>query len=123
MNGQDDLRGPPGSGRFRPADPRTQEEVGGVLERAFRNEGGDEPREEEARRFLELAAEAEKRAEAADALAEEAGRAATAAAERHATTGGADDLAAVKRWDEVAAEQRRRAEAERLEADRLRRYL
>ncbi len=123
MSGNDDELDPLHSSHFRPADPLTQEEVGGVLERAFRREGGDEPQEAEARRFLELADEAEGRAEAAEALTREAERAATQAAERYALSGGTDDLAAIKRWQEAASEYRREGASQRLEAERLRKYL
>ena len=69
----------PDNTRYRPADLRTRDEVGGILERSFQHEGGKEPNEEEARRLLALADEAEQRAEIAENLAREAE---TAAAKR-----------------------------------------
>ncbi|MHB0877399.1 MAG: hypothetical protein ACYC5O_15285 [Anaerolineae bacterium] len=107
---------------YRAVDPRTQEEVGDVLERAFRREDGREPREEEVRRFLALAEEAERGAETAESLAREAEQAAAAASERYGLTGGSDDLAAVERWTGAAQTYRREAESLRLEAERLRYY-
>lgn len=111
------------AGRYRAADARTQEEVGGLLERAFQREGGREPRQEEARRFLEWVKETEGKAEAVDSLAREAEQAAAEAAERFARTRGEDDLAALQRWEAEADAYRREAENLRLEAERLRHYL
>ena len=109
--------------RYRPADPRIREEVGGILERAFQSEGGRKHDEEEARRFMALAEEAESRAESAERLAQEAEQAAERAAERYALTGSADDLAAVQRWETEAGAYRREAENMRQEAERLRKYI
>lgn len=111
-----------GRDRYRAADARTQAEVGGILERAFQRESGREPREEEGRRFIALAQEAEAGAEAAESLADEAERQAAEAAERHARTGAPDDLAAIEHWQAEAETHRRRCEALRLEAERLRHY-
>lgn len=109
--------------RYRAADMKTQEEVGGILERAFQREGGHEPYEEEARRFLALADEAEGKAEAAESLAREAEAAVERYAERHAHTGDPDDLELMQRRETEAQAYRREAESLRLEAERLRRYL
>jgi hypothetical protein len=109
--------------RYRPAEARIREEVGGILEHAFQREGGRQPNEEEVRRFLALANEAETRAEAAEYLAGETEQAAVQAAERYALTGGADDLAALQRYEAEAEAYRREAEAMRLEAEHLRQYL
>ena len=114
---------PQNAGRYKPADPRTQEEVGGVLERAFEHERGHEPLEEQARRLLQWADEAEERAVAAESLANQAEQAAARAAERYALTGDQDDLAALRRWEAEAEAARREAEATREEVERLHKYL
>ncbi len=119
MPGFDDRQDP---SRYEPASARTQEEVGGMLERAFRQEGGRRSREEEVRRFLALADEAEARAETAESLAREAEEAAERAAERHALSGEAGDLAALERWQAEAEIQGRQVEHFREEAERLRKY-
>lgn len=123
MSVPDEPYDPKDPSRFRPSDPKTQQEVGGVLERAFQREGGREPEELEAQRFLALAEEADQRAEAAESLAMEAEDAAAQASERFARTGGPDDLESVKRYEDMAGEYRREAECMRLEAERLRKYL
>jgi hypothetical protein len=120
---QDDSQGQTSSNHYRAADARTQEEVGGILERAFQRESGREPREEEERRFLAWAEEAESKAEAADSLAREAEQAAAQATERYSLTRGEDDMAARQRWDSEAEAYRREADDQRLEAERLRHYL
>lgn len=123
MNSDDDLNDPNRIDRFRPAAPQTQEEVGGVLERSFRRERGREPNEEESRRFLALADEAEKKAETSEASAREAEASAARAAERYSHGGDSSDTDDARRWEEAAAVYRREAESFRLEADRLRQYL
>jgi hypothetical protein len=107
---------------YRPVDPRTQEDVGDVLERAFRREDCREPREAEMRRFLALAEEAERRAEAAESLTEEAERAAAEASERYGRSGSTEDLAAIERWTAAGRTYRREADSLRAEAERLRHY-
>ncbi|MEW6367235.1 MAG: hypothetical protein AB1714_21605 [Acidobacteriota bacterium] len=111
------------SGRFRPADTRTQEEVGGVLERAFAREGGREPNEAEAQRYLQLADEAEKKAKEAEVLAGEADAAAVRSAERYATTQSPSDQDSVERWKVEAETHRREADSLRKEAERMRQYV
>jgi hypothetical protein len=96
--------------------------VGGVLERAFRREGGDEPREEEKRRLFAWAEEAETKAEAAERMANEAEGAAAAASERFGIAGQPDDLELAARWRSEAESHRREAERLREEAERLRHY-
>jgi len=109
--------------RYKPADPYTRSEVGGILERAFQREGGHEPNELEAQRLLALADEAELRAESAEQLSREAEQTATQAAERYALTGARDDLETLQRRQVEAHAYRREAEAMRLEVERLRSYL
>lgn len=109
--------------RFRASNPGTQEEVGGILERAFAREGGREPLEEEARFFLDQIQAAEGRAEAAESLSREAELAAERAGERYARSGRPEDLEAMRRWEEKADAHRREGESMRGEADRLRGYL
>jgi len=58
--------------RFRPPDRQTQEELGGILERAFMREDGKEPAEEEVRRLHALADDALREAEMKLSLAREA---------------------------------------------------
>lgn len=57
---------------FQPADPDTQEEIGGILERAFQQEHGHTPNAPELERLLLEAEEIERRALAAEHLALEA---------------------------------------------------
>ena len=108
---------------YRPADRETQQEVGGILERAFQREGGREPYEAEMARFFTNAEEADARAEQAEAALREAEREGDRAAERYALTGGPDDLAAVERFRAQAESYRREAETLREEAERLRKYI
>ena len=96
--------------RYRPPDPRTQKELGGVLERAFEREGGREPYEAEIRRADELADEALREAEIKLSLAREA----------EAALVEAKDLAEIEKWREALAMYRREAEEFRREAERLR---
>jgi hypothetical protein len=117
MSGFRDNRKEPDRTRYRPADARTRDEVGGILERSFQHESGREPNEEEARRLLALADEAEKRAEVAESLAREAEAAVVDAVEVCPQTGEAASL------EETAERRHREAEVLRAEADRLRRYL
>lgn len=107
---------------FPAADVRTQEEVGGLLERAFRREGGEEPREEEKRRLLARAEEAEARAAAAESQAREAEWSGERAAERYGRSGSGEYLASLRDWQEQAEARRREAEELRGEAERLRHY-
>lgn len=109
--------------RYRPADLMTQGEVGGILERSFQREGGREPNEEDARRLLALAEEAEKRAEAAESMAREAETAGLESAARASLRESeAGDIRVVDRWKETAETYHREAENLRAEAERLRRY-
>jgi hypothetical protein len=111
------------SQRFTPADDRIREEIGGILERAFKREGGTEPNEQEIRRFLTLAQEAEKRAEAYDNLARQACEAAETASEQYASTRSDDDLELVQLRESEAEQYNLEAEALRTDAERLRSYL
>lgn len=108
---------------YRPADHDTQKEVGGILERAFLREDGQEPYEDEMVRFFGSAQEADERAEQAEAAYREAQREGELAAERYALTAGPDDLAAMERFREQAEAYRREAETLREEAERLRKYI
>jgi hypothetical protein len=112
----------PDKARYRPADSRTRGEVGGILERSFQREGGKEPNEEEARRLLALADEAEKRADAAESLAHEADSAAADSEGSSEWTGDAAHVPEAERLKEAAQIYRREAESLREEAERLRRY-
>lgn len=107
---------------YRAVDPRTQEDVGDTLERAFRREDGREPREEEMLRFIALAEDAERRADVAESMAREAEQALAQASERYGRSGGGDDLAAIERWTAAVEAHRREAESLRAEAERLRYY-
>ena len=111
----------PASGaHFQPAAPSTQEELGGVLERAFVREGGREPGEEETRRLHAWADEALAASEGKLALAREAEAAMEHAAERNGRSRDAADLAEVERWTEAAGHYRREAEELRLHCESLR---
>jgi hypothetical protein len=99
--------------RYRPADARTQKELGGVLERAFERESGREPDEEEIRRLNALADEALHEAEIRLALAREAESALARAGEE----------AELRKWAEALETYRREAAEFRLEAERLRGYI
>ena len=123
MSDYDDGLSQTGADRYQAADPRVREEVGGILERAFRGEAGRFANEDEAHCFLALADEAEARAEAAESLTRESEQAAVQAGERFALTGGQDDLAAMRRYEAEAEAYRREGEALRLEVERLRKYL
>jgi hypothetical protein len=108
---------------FQDINPRLREEVGRLLERAFQREEGRIPDEMEIRQLETLAGEAERQAESAERLAEEALQAARLASAEYAATHALDDLEAVQRWEAEAASYRREAESYQLEAEHLRRYL
>ena len=108
---------------IQPADQRTQDEIGGVLERAFSREGGKEPNEEEIRRFHALADEALSQAEIKLSLAREAEARMQRAAERYKASGEAGDLNELARWTRENEDRRREAEALRLKAETLRQYI
>lgn len=108
---------------FQNLDPHLRDEVGGILERAFRREEGRIPDELEVENLQTLAGEAEQKAEKADRLAEEALEAGRRASEQYATSHALDDLEVVQRWEAEAASYRREAEGFRLEVERLRKYL
>jgi|SRR5271165_2831247 len=116
----DDPFDPGESARFQPATPQTQEELGGVLERAFMRERGREPNGEEVRRLHALADEALRQAEIKLGLAREAEAAMARAAESYGRSKDPDDLAAVERWTSAAQSYRREAEQFRLKAEDLR---
>ncbi len=106
--------------RFRPADPRTQEELGGVLERAFARERGHEPDEEENRRLHAWADEALAESETRLRQAREAEAAMKRAAERYGHSGEPADLAEAERWKMAAESYRRKARELRVKAETLR---
>jgi hypothetical protein len=117
---------PPGEddpARFQDINPRLREEVSRLLEHAFQREAGRIPDEMEIRQLETLAGEAERKAESAERLSEEALQAAVRASELYAATHALDDLEAVQRWEAEAASYRREAESYQLEAEHLRRYL
>jgi hypothetical protein len=105
---------------YQPADPQTQEELGGVLERAFTRESGREPNQEEVYRFAALADEALHQAEAKLAMAREAEAAVALAAERYGRSGDPEDLRETERWTESAERSRREAAELRERAEDLR---
>jgi hypothetical protein len=113
---------PPEDQYIRP-DPHIREEVGGVLERAFRREDGLETLDEERLNLQTLAVETEEKAIRAERLAQEAAQAAKLAAERFSHTQGADDMEAMQRWEAEATSYRREADNLRLEVERLRKYI
>jgi hypothetical protein len=102
--------------RFAPADEKIREEIGGILERAFKRESGVEPNEQEIHRFLILAEEAEKRAEAYEHLARQASEAAEIARSE-------DDLELTQLRESEAEQYSLEAETLRTDAERLRGYL
>ena len=105
---------------FAPADPKTQEELGGVLERAFARERGGDPNETESRRLHALADEALAKAESKLSLAREAEAAVKRAAERYGISGEISDLADADKWSKVAEGYRREARELQTEAELLR---
>jgi hypothetical protein len=109
--------------RFAPADEKIREEIGGILERAFKRESGVEPNEQEIHRFLILAEEAEKRAEAYEHLARQASEAAEIASEQYASTRSEDDLELTQLRESEAEQYSLEAETLRTDAERLRGYL
>jgi hypothetical protein len=116
----DDPFDPDESARFQPATPQTQEELGGVLERAFMRERGKEPNEGEGRRLHALADEALRQAEIKLGLAREAEAAMARATERYGRSEDPGDLAAVEKWTSAVQSYRREAEQLRLKAEDLR---
>ena len=116
----DDPFDPDERAHFQPADPHTQEELGGVLERAFQRERGKEPNEEEVRRLHAMADEALRQAETKLSLAREAEAALTHAAERYGRSRDPVDMAEVQRWTEAAERHRREAREFRETAEDLR---
>jgi hypothetical protein len=120
MSTADDRPGTDEEAAYRPTSQRVRAEVGGVLERAFRREGGQEPDEEDFTALLSLAEEAEARAEAAESHAREAERAAAEAGERYGRSANPEDLAEVQYFEAEKVAYQREAESLRLEAERLR---
>lgn len=114
---------PDESSRFEPADPKTREELGGVLERAFARERGKEPNEEEARRLHALADEALLEAEAKLSLAREAEAALARATERYGRSGDPNDLAEAEKWKDALETYQRLARDLRLKAELLRQHI
>jgi len=108
---------------YQKLDPRTREEVGGVLERAFRREEGREILQVEQQTLLTLVQETEEKAEKAEQHAQEAEEAARRSSELYALSRAIDDLEALQRWEADAASYRREAERFRQEAEHLRKYL
>jgi hypothetical protein len=108
--------------RYQPSDPRTREEVGGILERAFQREGGREPDDVEETHFRVLAQEAEARLHSAEHLAEEAEGAAKRAAEQYALSQNHEDLEITRRWQQEAALRRREVHTLQEEVERLRKF-
>jgi hypothetical protein len=113
----------PDAARFRPADSRTQEELGGVLERAFAREHGAEPDEDLIRRYHAWADEALAAAEGKLALAREAEAAIARAAERYGRSRDSYDLEELRKWTEAAELYRREAGELRIKAETIRQYI
>jgi hypothetical protein len=103
---------PDDAARFRPPDQQTQEELGGILERAFVRERGKEPAgtSEEIRRLHAMADDALRQAEMKLGLAREA----EAAMDR------ARDLDEVAKWRETGEIYKREAGELRARAEQLR---
>jgi hypothetical protein len=101
---------PQDAARFQPPDRETQEELGGVLERAFKREGGKEPLEEEVRRLHAMADDALREAEMKLSLAREA----EAAMER------TRDAVEIERWRETGEAYKREAGELKVRAEQLR---
>lgn len=108
---------------FRQLDPRTREEVGGILERAFRQENGRITQEIEIQQILVLSNETEIKAQEVEGLVHEALEAAGLAEERYKSSHSLEDLETMQRWQAEAAGYRRQAERLRLEVEQLRKYL
>jgi hypothetical protein len=108
---------------FQNVDPRLRDEVGGILERAFKREDGHIPDAMETQALQSLANEAQQKAAEAERLAEEAEMAARQASERYALSHAQDDLESVQRWEAEAASYRREKENYLFEVERLRKYL
>jgi hypothetical protein len=109
--------------RFTPADEQVREEIGGILERAFKREGGTEPNEQEIHRFLILADEAEKRAEACEHLAHQASEAARIASQEPASSKSEGARELVRLRESEAEQYSLEAETWRTDVERLRSYL
>ena len=116
----DDPFGPHKPARFQPAAPKTQEELGGVLERAFVREWGKEPGEGEIRHMRALADESLQQEQAKLALAREAEAAVVQASERFGRSRNPGDQAAVEEWIRAAETYRRQAGEFRRKAEDLR---
>jgi hypothetical protein len=113
----------PPEDQYNRPDPHVREEVGGMLERAFRREDGCETLEDERASLQVLAQEAEEKVACAERLAQEAAESARLAAERFRLSQNLDDMETVQRWEAEATSYRREAENLRLEAERLRKYM
>jgi hypothetical protein len=104
---------------FQPADATTQHEVGGILERAFHQEGGRAPDEAEREQLLAVIEATEERAKSAERQAVEAGEAAAhclAEPNREA-------LEQAHRWSLAGYQHQRQAYDLYLEAFRLQQFL
>ena len=108
--------------RYQQPDPRTRQEVGGILERAFQQEGGRIPDEVEATRFKALIEETEARLLSAEHQAAEAEIAAVQAVEQYARSQRAEDLEIAQRWQEESVMRRREVQLLQEEAERLRKF-
>jgi hypothetical protein len=106
--------------RFRPPDWQTQEEVGGVLERAFQRERGRVEDEEEVRRLHAMADDAAREAEMKLSKAREAEAAMAGAVERFGLSDDPAHLAEISRWREESESYKREAERLKLHAEQLR---
>ena len=101
---------PDDAARFRQPDRQTQEELGGILERAFMREGGREPAAEEVRRLHAMADDALRDSETKLALAREA----------EAAMKNAHDRAEIERWREAHDMYKREADELKGRAEQLR---
>jgi len=104
---------------YQPADPQTQEELGGVLERSFTRESGREPNQEEIHHFAALADEALLQAEAKLSMASDAESAIARAAGALRPIRRSEDLGEVERWTESARRFQREAAELRERAQEL----
>ncbi len=108
---------------YREVDPRVREEVGGILEHAFRHERGALPEKIEVQTLEKWATEVEAKAEKANQMAEDALDAARRASEQFALSHSLEDMEAVQQWEAEAASYRREADLLHAEAEQLRKYL
>lgn len=108
--------------RYQQPDPSTRQEVGGILERAFQQEGGRIPDEVEANRFRTLIEETEVRLKSAEHQAAEAEVAAAQAVEQYARSQRVEDLEIAQRWQEEIVLRRRQLQLLQEEVERLRRF-